>query len=185
MSLASKRLRTISRTATMNRFGPRKLHGGLLLSVFLATLSTGVAFAHLDLARSIPADGDILQSPPPLVQLWFNEELDTYESEVSVFDSSGKKVDLSNSNVNPDDRTELRVGVPETLSHDAYTVVWIAVDDNDGHPISGEIGFSIKAKSQPFSQRAVSGPALFLMILSFIGSVILLVVIIRQRRREQ
>ena len=168
----------------MTRSKLRKFHGALLGSIALAILITGSAAAHLNLARSIPGDGDILGSSPDIVQLWFNEELDTFESEVSVFDSINIQVDLGDSCVDPEDRRELSVGLPNSLSPGEYTAVWIAVDDNDSHPISGEIEFTIKANPQQNSQLTISWPAIFLFVLSLMGIVILLVANARRQKRE-
>ena len=77
--------------------------GAFLFSLILALSWSRTAAAHLDLRKSFPENGDIIETSPEFVQLWFNEELDTFESQIFVSDSEGNQVDLEDSKVNPED----------------------------------------------------------------------------------
>jgi copper transport protein len=113
--------------------------------------------AHSDLVRSEPEDGAILDSPPISVHLWFEYELDTFESQISVLDVNGNQVDLHDAEVNPEDRTELRISLPEDLPPGEYFVHWTAVDDTDAHPIQGEFSFTVKETvATPASQSGTT-----------------------------
>lgn len=115
------------------------------------------AAAHLDLERSEPADGATLDIPPEVVRLWFSDELDTFESTVGVFDSAGRQVDLGDAQVSLEDRTLMQVSLPAELPPGTYTVRWTAADDADGHPVDGELTFTVVGTSAPTVNRSVGG----------------------------
>ncbi|MFQ5922389.1 MAG: copper resistance protein CopC [Anaerolineales bacterium] len=117
------------------------------LSSVLPLMSAIPAAAHSDLVASDPSASEILGVAPETVCLWFEKEIDFFESTVAVFDSKGRQVDLGDSEVNPDDRRELRVNLPTDLKPGEYSVRWAVVDDLDGHPIEGEYSFTIEGPS--------------------------------------
>lgn len=113
-------------------------------AILFLTLSMPISvIAHLDLERAEPEDGDVLDTLPDKVQLWFGSELDTFESSVSVFDAKGHQVNLEDSQVSLEDRTLLQVSLPDDLPPGTYTSRWTAVDDEDAHPLDGELTFTI------------------------------------------
>ncbi|MFQ5614482.1 MAG: copper resistance protein CopC, partial [Anaerolineae bacterium] len=124
----------------------RSFNLALILAILLAFLRLGPVMAHLDLNRSEPADGAVLETSPPVVRLWFNEELDTFESSVAVFDSAGRRVDLDDARVSLEDRTLMQVSLPADLPPGGYAARWTAVDDADGHAVEGELTFTIAGK---------------------------------------
>jgi methionine-rich copper-binding protein CopC len=113
------------------------------LGVPLSLLWTTPAAAHFGLIRSEPSDGEVLQSAPEMVYLWFEGELDTFESVMEVIDEDGKQVDLVDAMVSLDDRTELRVSLPANLPPGEFTIRYTAVDNEDSHTIDGELAFTI------------------------------------------
>ena len=160
-----------------------RIFTAIIISLSLAILFTINAFAHVNLTRSFPADGDILDSTPVHVQLWFSEELDTFESKISVIDSDGMQVDLGDSQVNPSDRTELRISLSDNLPSGVFNVDWNVTDDKDSHPISGEFEFTIQSP-QANSPLSNSWPAILLTFMSLIGFAIFLIIRIKQRKRK-
>ena len=158
-------------------------YAALLLSLFAILSLPGTVVAHLDLKGSDPKNGEILDTPPKLVQLWFNEELDTFESSVAAFDFNGRQVDLEDSRVNPEDLTEMQVSLPNNLSSGVYTIKWIAVDDKDGHPIEGEIQFTVKGSLPQPDRITISSAAIVTYSFLFAGIVILIVLIYRQMKK--
>jgi len=155
----------------------------LVLMVVFSLIWTKKVAAHLDLISTFPADGSVLEGSPVLVTLTFNEEIDTFESVLAVFDSSGRQVDLGDSSVSLEDRTQISVGVPGDLAPDTYTVRWTIVDDADGHPIEGQSVFTI-AETPGSSEEA--SPPTWLMIL-IVGILVLAILtnIWLARRRKQ
>jgi methionine-rich copper-binding protein CopC len=136
------------------------------------------AAAHSDLVGSDPTDGETLDEAPQTVRLWFEEEIDLFESTVAVFDSNERQVDLGDSEVNPDDRHELRVSLPTELNSGEYSVRWAVVDDLDGHPIEGEYGFLIEG---PPADTTLPSTGLILIAVGF-AVVVLLGVVTFSRR---
>jgi len=162
----------------------RTFYAAIILSLWAALLLPGIAVAHLDLKSSSPARDEILDKSPELVQLWFNEELDSFESSVAVFDSNNIQVDLGDYQVNSADRTEMQVSLPNNLPSGEYTIKWTAIDDKDGHPIEGDIQFTIKEASSQPNQLPISNLPIAIFLFLSVGIVILSVSIYRQRKQK-
>ncbi len=163
---------------------PQPFYLALLFSLLVALSLPGTVFAHLDLKRSDPESGEIFDEPPKFVQLWFNEELDTFESSIAVFDFNGIQVDLGNSQVNPEDRTEMRVSLPNNQSPGVYTIKWVAVDDKDGHPIEGEIQYTIKGSVPQPDQLIIFSPTSVIYLILLVGAVLVSVLLYHQRKQN-
>lgn len=115
-----------------------------LCAFFVAAPST--AFAHDELIGSSPADGELLETGPTEIDLRFSA--DPLEgagaTDVLVIDPSGAEVQQGEPVLD-------RNGVIQAISADergTYTVVWRIVS-SDGHPISGELTFSVGETSEP------------------------------------
>lgn len=163
----------------------RSFNLALLLTLLLALLRPGLVAAHLDLERSEPTDGTILDTPPQVVRLWFNEELDAFESTVAIFDAADRQVDLGDAQISLEDRTFLQVSLPTDLPPGAYRVRWTAVDDADGHPVEGELTFTVAGTpAPPSTDSATTGPAIVVLVI-MVGLVIGVGAWFLQRRRNQ
>jgi hypothetical protein len=136
----------------------------------LPLISVLPAAAHSDLISSDPSDSETLGEAPQSVRLWFEKEIDFFESTVAVFDSNERQVDLGDSSVNPDDRHELRVNLPNELNPGEYSVRWDVVDDLDGHPIKGEYSFTIEG---PPAGMTFSSSGLILLVVGLAVLVLL------------
>lgn len=119
-----------------------RLNLALLLVSTLALLWPASVSAHIDLERAEPENRAILDAPPDRVKLWFDSELDTFESTVAVFDERGRQVDLGDAGISLEDRTLLQVSLPDDLPPGTYTIRWTAVDDEDAHPIDDVLTFT-------------------------------------------
>lgn len=150
------------------------------LGVPLSLLLTAPAEAHFDLIRSEPRDGEVLKSSPERVHLWFEGELDTFESIVAVFDEFGKQVDLVDAMVSLDDRTELRVSLPD-LPAGEYAVRYTAVDDKDGHTVEGELTFMIANAQPTIAQSGLGAKERLWLAAGFVIVVLLGILILRYR----
>ncbi|WP_144758504.1 copper resistance protein CopC [Curtobacterium sp. 9128] len=131
-----------------------------LLAVLVALTSVVVADradAHSALVTSTPIDGQTVTDPIERVDLTFSEAplagLDA-GLRIEVRDAAGQ--DVSTGEVLVDGTTMSKAVEPED---GAYTVLWRYVSP-DGHPITGELGFTVDlpeaAASTPPS--AASGP---------------------------
>ena len=111
----------------------------LTVTVGALLLSATPANAHADLLEASPADGEVLQAPPDVVVLTFNDVLATYGLGLQVLDGNGKSVGAASPSANG---REVRAQLPSSLPDGAYTVQWRVVSA-DGHPVSGEYVFGV------------------------------------------
>ena len=127
----------------------RRLGIGVLLSALCALFVSipTAAFAHDELIGSSPADGEVVDTAPASIDLRFssNPLEGDGATEVLVLDPSGREVQDG-------DPVLDRNGVIQTISGadepGTYRVMWRVVS-SDGHPLSGEILFSVDETSDP------------------------------------
>ncbi|MBW8011510.1 MAG: hypothetical protein FVQ83_09775 [Chloroflexi bacterium] len=78
-----------------------------LVTFLFVLIPNGTTQAHSSVTRSKPSDGEIVDESPEVVQIWFELELDTFESSIVVLDSNWSRVDLDDSRVNTAERSEM------------------------------------------------------------------------------
>ena len=101
--------------------------------------------AHARLVSVTPADGAELSTGPSQVQLTFDDVISPQLAQVRL-SRDGSPVETSSPKV---DRTVVSVDVTGRTDPGAYRVVWQVTSD-DGHPVSGESGFTVAgAAAQP------------------------------------
>ncbi len=116
-----------------------------LCAFFVAAPSA--AFAHDELIGSTPSNGEIVEVGPTEIDLRYsaNPLEGAGATEVLVVSPSGAEVQQG-------DPVLDRNGVIQELSgadeRGTYTVVWRIVS-SDGHPVSGELTFSVGETSEP------------------------------------
>lgn len=112
-----------------------------LTLIVALTILVSNAFAHSDLLRSRPADGERLQQIPKAIELTFKKELQTVSmNSVAVTDQNGRRVDKNIVTVSVDGKqmtSEL-----EELGSGIYTVEWRALSADD-HTIRGTFTFTV------------------------------------------
>ena len=79
---------------------------------------------------------------PPVVTLWFTQDLEPAFSTVTVTNAAGQRVDLANVQIPQDSPAELRIGL-KPLAPGTYLVSWHVVSV-DTHPTEGTFTFEIK-----------------------------------------
>ncbi|RBP62911.1 hypothetical protein DFO66_11215 [Brevibacterium sanguinis] len=109
-----------------------------LLVAAMSVLAFAPASAHDQLVSSNPEDGAKLDQQPEWIEMTFSGEVQEVGSEVKV-EIDGTDVSAGELAV---DGTKLTVALPDNLKPGEYTVIWRVVS-SDGHPISGEYGFTI------------------------------------------
>ncbi|WP_152187954.1 copper resistance CopC/CopD family protein [Georgenia satyanarayanai] len=120
---------------------------GVLLTLASAAPATG----HAMLLGTDPSDGDVLEAPPALVTLTFNEPVRADDDGVRLLDAAGDPLPAP---VRPVDDT-VEVTVPAGLPDGTYIVDWSVVSA-DGHPVGGAFTFSV---GQPSAEVAEVPPA--------------------------
>jgi methionine-rich copper-binding protein CopC len=113
---------------------------GFFISLFM--LFPSLASAHAYLVKSVPAGRATLFTSPAKIQLWFNERLEPRYSFAAVLDANGKRVDLDNARVLPEDSKQLSIGV-KRLQPGRYTVKF-RVLSVDGHVVEQNFPFTIR-----------------------------------------
>ncbi len=122
--------------------------------VGLGLVFAPAATAHDQLVSSTPESGAELDSQPEWIELEFSGEVQEMGSEVQVM-YEGENVSAGELTV---DGTTVSSALPADLSAGEYTVVWRVVS-SDGHPISGEIPFTITDGSGAGGEAATEGEA--------------------------
>lgn len=113
------------------------------------------ASAHSKVVSSDPADGAKLEQAPAKVTIIFNDELQSEGASVVVTDANGTVVDQGDGGVDLSDteRKTMSVSLKDGLGAGSYTVTWKVVGD-DGHEVSGTIGFAVGDAPLPVTQPA-------------------------------
>jgi hypothetical protein len=117
----------------------------LALTFAVAALASGAASAaraHAFLDHASPAVGSLVATAPPIVTLWFTQDLETAFSSVTVTNEAGQRVDLGNAQIPSGSPAELQIGL-KPLPPGTYLVSWHVVSV-DTHPTEGTFTFEIK-----------------------------------------
>jgi methionine-rich copper-binding protein CopC len=83
----------------------------LTVILFLAIQSQ--AWAHAFLDHADPKVGSTITDSPPVIKIWFTQELEPVFSSVEVQDAQGKEVDKKDIHLDDQDKTLLIVSLPE------------------------------------------------------------------------
>lgn len=110
---------------------------GLAIALILSAVSAPAAQAHAAYESSDPANGATVSSPPSRVTADFTEPL-VDGSRLEVYDPCGERVDNGDSLV-AGDRLTVSMSADKRGS---YRVHFAVVSSVDGHPTSGDFGFT-------------------------------------------
>jgi copper transport protein len=107
--------------------------------------------AHADLVWSDPADGGVYSDGVlSQISLQFDETLEPRFSNIEVYDSRLKRVDLGELQVDINDPHLIRKAL-DVLSKGDYTVLWNVVSTADGHATTGLFQFRVgEGEGSPF-----------------------------------
>jgi len=136
----------------------RHLALAVLLALGLAVGGSSVAWAHALLLRSTPPENVILKSSPPLVHLWFSEDLNGSASRIVVWDRYRHVENVGNATLVPGQPRQMEVRL-KPLPPGSYLVLWTSVSAQDGHILHGYFSFSVKVRGPGPSLAGVSSNA--------------------------
>lgn len=126
----------------------------ILITILVLVFSASNAYAHADLLRSQPANGEILKESPKAIELTFKKEMQAVSmNSIAVTDQNGKRVDKNSVIVSEDGklmRSEL-----EMLSSGTYTVEWKGLSADD-HTIKGAFTFTVALSDDAASEQPTS-----------------------------
>ena len=114
----------------------------LLLAAAVLTGAAPAVRAHAFLDHASPAVGSSVPTSPPIVTLWFTQDLEPAFSDVTVTNEAGQRVDLGNTQIPQGSPAELQIGL-KPLPPGTYLVSWRVVSV-DTHPTEGTFTFDIK-----------------------------------------
>jgi len=117
--------------------GWREAAAALVLACFASP-----ALAHAFLERADPRVGSTVDKAPERVTLHFSEQLEPAFSSLKVVDGEGHEVDKGDRDLDPKDRTVMRVSIPP-LKPGAYKVIWRALSA-DTHVTQGDFRFEVR-----------------------------------------
>ena len=83
----------------------------VLVAGALAIGAEPSAWAHAFLDHASPAVGSSVPASPPVVTLWFTQDLEPAFSNVTVTNDAGQRVDLSNAQIPQGSPDELQIGL--------------------------------------------------------------------------
>jgi methionine-rich copper-binding protein CopC len=116
---------------------------GILVALVAGTVGIGTApsaWAHAFLDHASPV-GSSVPASPPVVTLWFTQDLEPAFSSVQVTNDAGQRVDLGNAQIPQGSPAELQIGL-NSLPPGTYTVSWHVVSV-DTHPTEGTFTFEV------------------------------------------
>ena len=129
----------------------------IVLLALVAGLALGAeapgAEAHAWLDRSQPRSGEVVQTGPPEVLLWFSEDIDIAFSYVQVLNSAGERVDNDDFHVHSR-KDQPGVTMKLNVPNGTYTVIWDVISVVDGHRTKGSFPYFVGA---PDSAPPVDG----------------------------
>jgi hypothetical protein len=108
------------------------------LAALFIVLGGGTAAAHTGLQSSAPADGEALTAAPDTVTLTFATAVASQFAQVAVTGPDGQPVNSGELTVDG-----VVVYQPVSTSGDGAYVVAYRVVSDDGHPVSGELSFTL------------------------------------------
>ena len=111
-------------------------------------LIPGVAIAHAELVRAIPADGETVSEPVTFVSGRYTEDL-AADSSLLILDASGATI--GRGGVDPDDDRVMIARPDAPLTNGTFTVRSTAISQVDGHPerVTWTFTVAVPATSTP------------------------------------
>ena len=116
----------------------------LMITFVLGVLALGastVSQGHAFLDHASPPVGSSVPASPPVVTLWFTQDLEPAFSSVTVTNEAGQRVDLGKAQIPPGSPSELQIGL-KPLPRGTYLVSWHVVSV-DTHPTEGTFTFEV------------------------------------------
>ncbi|WP_417452541.1 copper resistance CopC family protein [Kiloniella sp.] len=116
----------------------KSIFSTLLTALLLITSLPNESIAHTKVTSTIPANEAVLKKSPEEIKLIFPEPLKI--TTLKLLDNEGNELTLDqDKSLNP--VTE-KIAFPPSLNAGTYRVIWRGISA-DGHPIKGQITFTI------------------------------------------
>ena len=116
----------------------------LIMTFVVGVLTLGASpgsQAHAFLDHASPPVGSSVPAAPPVVTLWFTQDLEPAFSSVTVTNEAGQRVDLGKAQIPQGSPAGLQIGLMP-LPPGTYLVSWHVVSV-DTHPTEGTFTFEV------------------------------------------
>ena len=100
---------------------------------------------HIKLLKSSPAEGETVVNGPAAIKLWFSEAVELPVSSVKLTGPMGEPVVLAKLTLSDTANAPLVAAITKPLTDGGYKVTWTAAS-KDGHPATGAVTFTVRAK---------------------------------------
>jgi copper resistance protein C len=129
--------------------------GTLILAGAFASVVTSAApaSAHAALVRATPADGAVLGTAPSSVTLQFDDPISTSFATLTVTGPDGATVSSGRASVSGN---KVSGALDDGLAPGRYRTVFRVVSE-DGHPVNGQLTFTVKLPGGTGSPSTTSG----------------------------
>jgi len=99
---------------------------------------------HLRLVKSEPAKAQVLSTSPTVIRLWFSLAPEMAVTAVKLSTADGTAIPLSAPRRGRAAKDPIEVDIKQSLPPGEYLVSW-KTSSKDGHPITGDFSFTVKA----------------------------------------
>jgi copper transport protein len=125
----------------------------------LAAVAIGVvlpsgASAHAYLIKTVPAASEVLNAPPPTIQLTYDEAVEPRFAVISVTNAAGGQQTTGPVRRSPANPDTLVVPLRPHLPEGWYLIYWRAISV-DGHPVQGAFTYAVGPNPGPAPQFRV------------------------------
>jgi copper transport protein len=120
----------------------------LLVTAFIAIIIfflifTSVVNAHSSMEKTLPTSGEILETSPSTIELWFQDEVEVSSNSITLTNKEGVEFPLWTPRIDAKDRRHITVLIEEELPPGYYTVD-IRVLALDGDPLRESYQFVVE-----------------------------------------
>ena len=129
-----------------------RLLAGTVFAVGVSVAFVGSASAHDVLISSNPTDGSTLKAVPSSVSFNFDQPVQNYDPVIALIGPDGKHYETGTAQVNGNTVTGTVSSGPAGAYIASYRIV-----SADGHPVTGEVHFTLAAGATPATGAASSG----------------------------
>ncbi len=119
----------------------RRLLAGAAVALATVIATVAPAAAHAELRDTTPANGAVLDTAPPVVELSFSEPVEVSIGGIRVYDSNGDRLDRTSPH-HPDGRSDTVALDLDDMPDGSYVVTWRVVSA-DSHPVHGAFTFRV------------------------------------------
>jgi copper transport protein len=126
----------------------------VVLIAVVALAAPAAASAHAYLTKTFPSPSTILDTPPPIVALTFDEAVEPRFAIISVTDKDAHQVATDSPQRSPSNPDTLVVNLKPHLPEGWYLVYWRAISV-DGHPVQGAFTFAVGPNPGPAPQFVI------------------------------